>query len=168
MNNDNLFITDYLALSICNKKIRYNEGKNLNQDVNYIYAFHYIEAIHEIAHWIAAEPSSRNFYNLGLPECDVEIEHPIFHRMYSEEQTALVLSKLLFDKFIPIFNVSEKEIEFIEYLNSSCETLSVKISQLDSVYARKRATELFEEYTNHIEIPTFINYTNQFNEINNN
>ena len=61
MNNDNLFITDYLALSICNKKIRYNEGKNLNQDVNYIYAFTYVEAIHEIAHWIAAEPNSRNF-----------------------------------------------------------------------------------------------------------
>ena len=159
MNNDNLFITDYLALSICNKKIRYNEGKNLNQDVNYIYAFTYVEAIHEIAHWIAAEPNSRNFYNLGLPECVVEIDHPIFNRMMYEEQTALVLSKLLFDKFIPIFNVSKTEIKFIEYLNSSCESFRILFPTLDCVYARKRATELFEEYTNHIEIPCFLNYT---------
>ena len=93
-------IVDYLCRNICGKKILYVPDLTWVHTPKYIITHDWQSALHEIAHWIVCDPSQRIVYNLGLPEVDTEIPPHLYYRMYSEECRAMIVNKLLIDKYI--------------------------------------------------------------------
>ena len=93
-------IVDYLCRNICGKKILYVPDLTWVHTPKYIITHDWQAALHEISHWIVCDPSQRMVYNLGLPEVDTEIPPHLYYRMYSEECRAMIVNKLLIDKYI--------------------------------------------------------------------
>jgi hypothetical protein len=134
-----------LSLLICNKNIIYGDLVFL-QNENTIFAHNnYIEALHEIAHWIACDPKYRYLNNLGLPNSYVE-DIPIYHRMMYEESLAFVITKLLFDTYFKD-DTNIKNINYVEYVDSLCEDLC-KDENFNPSVQRKIAISIFDNYNN--------------------
>ena len=145
--NDNINIAKNLAYLICNKTIDYSYGSNehLNQShqsTTTIYVKDWISAIHEIAHWIAADPKYRNLHNLGLA-----YEHDDNdYRMLYEETIALFITKMLFDKYA--YNPSYIEKAFsVVYTHADAFTFT-GLLKLDADLTENKAKILFNQYTN--------------------
>lgn len=142
MKSSNYIVSENLAYLICNKDVVYDCG-NFYQSETTIYSNHWIETIHEVAHWFACEPIYRNHYNLSLP-C---IEDDSNIRMLSEEAHALIITKMLFEKYAHL--PTSDEVLYIEYLvNQSYEILSKVNFDYDILY--HNSNKLFEQYTNEI------------------
>jgi len=164
----NVLVSEYLANKICGKKAKFEAGKNLSQSVDTIYGCtSYTEIIHEIAHWIACDPQYRELDNLGLPLevntiYDVRVmckKNTQIKRLYTEEAIALCITKLLFNKYITIYD--NKEYDYIHYLSGeACEQMCYFIDEIKNII-EERAYELFIEYTTNI-----LTYE-QYKEINN-
>lgn len=149
---NNKEIVEYLANKICNRKIIYQNGRYHTE--NAIVAANWVLGLHEIGHWIAAVPSERNNYNLGLPvNVDIkkvyenDVLSPIYQRLYTEEMVACILPLMFYDKyFIPDEKVREKYVMLDEVAKDFHEVTETYEDM------KVRAAELFEEYTKNLEI----------------
>ncbi len=114
-------ITDILAKKICNKKVIItNSRTSFFQDISKIVVPNsWVEALHEIAHWLACDPKYRNERNLALIEPDDNTPVEIATRIYSEECVALSLTKLLYYKFYNVTENEDKEQKYIDYLGNN-------------------------------------------------
>lgn len=141
--------TEKLSRLICNKSIDYNVKNRFSQTISTIkVTTHWLEALHEIAHWIAAEPDCRNLDNLGLPESSVDESHPLHSRMYSEEVTAQIITKLLFDKY---FIGDSRDSNYANYIYQGGMETCEKFGFSKEEYL-KNSNKLFNQYTEGISI----------------
>lgn len=144
-------IIETLAVLICNRPILYQERAKFQTETA-IMATHYGVGLHEICHWIAAIPSERGNYNLGLPldalsylECSEELRD----RMYKEESTALAMPIFFYEKYM----VDDA------YLETMVVGMEILVGELffepvDEV--KTRAKMLFEEYTADLDRETLL------------
>jgi hypothetical protein len=127
---DSIKRTDYLAKVICNKKVEYIKGSVFQQNVSHIIVpSHWVEAIHEIAHWIACDPKFREMENLGL---SINNEKDNI-RMQYEESIAIMLTYFLYLEFFD----REREVdEYLKYLlnqkNRICEKYGISKNLINS------------------------------------
>jgi hypothetical protein len=160
-DNRNIEIAEYLAKEICSKSIIYGENRGFTQSSTEIHAnSSYVEAIHEIAHWIACDPNHRDEDNLGLPDEDTldiddvnvakeTVKHdPLLKRMYEEESVSLCVTKYLFDKYC--LEPTDAELKYVEYLYGE-QNWTSKICDVSLYDINKKAINLFEQYTANIE-----------------
>lgn len=152
-------ITEYLSNRICDKGICQKD--KLQSETHVMYKSNYTEAVHEICHWIASEPQSRHLYNLGLPEDDVDKSHPLYERLYREEAVALVLTKMMMDKYFKNSNgeylkclnnnrnaIDNLENKYVNYLYDQ----GVELGKEFKIDVIGRSEKLFKEYTDNIEL----------------
>jgi len=147
-------IAEYLAEEICGKGVMWGEGYNFNQTLTHIRTSHYTECIHEIAHWIASDPSFRDKDNLDLPEDDPEEGSPLYKRVNEEEAVALAITKMLFFKYFALAHLSCQGAErcYIDYMDERC-TFFCENFVLDETEIREKAKTLFETQTKNIPDP---------------
>lgn len=136
-------IVDYLCRNICGKKILYVTDLTWLHTPKYIITHSWQAALHEVSHWIVCDTSCRTVYNLGLPEVDTEIPFYMYDRMYSEECMAIIVNKLLLDKYFKT-NADED----LMYKSEMC----AKTINKDYIQLYNNALALFEYHTNSIII----------------
>ena len=143
-----------LALLICNKNVVYDKRYTVSQTKKTICGrTSYIDAIHEVAHWIACDPKFRGETNLGLPFNDVEDDDPIHYRMYSEECVAAMITKMLFDKyFLTEENKDSKEYDYMLYMDGYVDGVTTVRPNISPEDTRDKANKLFEEFTKDITL----------------
>ena len=134
-----------LAKIICNKGVVYGKDCFIQDEKSIFANNHYIEVLHEIAHWIACEPQYRQLDNLGLPH-DSEKGHIFYNRMMYEESMAFVITKLLFDVYFKD-DTDEHSKKYIAYVDNLCEELC-KLEKLSPMAQRKIANRIFTNYNN--------------------
>jgi hypothetical protein len=89
-----------LAWHICGKGVVLESSSDvkMHQTERNIVGGNWVEVLHEIAHWLVADPKYKQYHNLGLVEIspdDDMIEYPQYQRIFEEECVALVLTRLL-------------------------------------------------------------------------
>jgi len=146
-------LVQQLANTICNKRIIYEPNISPYQTANEIRVSNFTEDIHEIAHWIAADPTSRTLFNLGLPTEEDEkmfrssvIKDKLSERMYKEECVALILTKLIFDKMV--INRGKKLAKYEDYVTYMHGQSKAIASKFNFCYEniKELASSLFSHY----------------------
>ena len=112
------------------------------QTVDAICCSHWTEAVHEVAHWLAADPGCRGLDNLGLPKDDTgtdvwEEMSEVRRRMYREEVVALAMTKPM----CAAFGCDDRVGSYVDYLDEGRTVLCKKFG-LDEGWARQRASQL--------------------------
>ena len=140
---DNKVIIEILAKHVCNRTIVYGSGKH--HGITEIYAKNEFVALHEITHWIAAEPSQRDEPNMGLPlrmDGSLHKTNPdLYNRMQTEELLACGMSRMIYDKYLNPDAKMEKMVDGMVDIAKDCSDMFDTYAELE-----KRATELFERY----------------------
>ena len=146
-------IVNFLAKHICNKNIIFREEITWYHDVDYIIVGdHWRCALHEIAHWMASDPSCRHLPNLGLPEVGKDVSDiDLYNRLFEEETIAIILNKWLYFKYF--LNCEDSHLFKEDYntyhkIAKECsDTINANFSLL-----KIRALELMSKYTSNIKI----------------
>ena len=140
---DNKVIIEKLAKRICNRTIVYGSGKH--HGVNEIHAKDEFVALHEITHWIAAEPSERDKPNLGLPlrnDCELaRTNRDLYRRMQTEELIACGMSRMIYDKYLNPDAKMQSKVDGLVDIAKDCSDMFASYDELE-----KRAVELFNRY----------------------
>ena len=142
-NMDNKAIIEKLAKHVCNRTIVYGTGKH--HGVSEICAKNEFVALHEITHWIAAEPSERDKPNMGLPlRMDISLHKTnpaLYYRMQTEELLACGMSRMIYDKYLNPDAKMEEKVDGMLDISRDCDDMFDSYEQLE-----RRATELFNRY----------------------
>ncbi len=139
---------EIMAYAFCNKIVEYNSEARFHHEVDSIVVSScYTEVVHEIAHYLVADPSKQGEYNLGLPlpedDGDIDEKSEIGKRLFFEECAALHLTKLLFDEYFSDVSPDSKEYSYISYLYGEVVPLGEKTG-VDVDKAVKHAEEVFK------------------------
>ena len=141
MNNKD--IVGILAKRICNRTIVYGAGKH--HGIDEIYAKDEFVAMHEVTHWIAAEPSERDNPNMGLPlRLDINLwktNPDLYNRMNTEEILACGMSRMIYEKYFNPDAKMEKKVDLMIDIAKDCTDMFNSYDEVE-----KRAKELFERY----------------------
>lgn len=140
MQQRNIDFIEKLSLNITKRPLVYcNDRRHHTLDT--IRVNNPFIGLHEICHWIAADPAQRHLFNLGLPlsvieYCDSSIE--VQNRMDSEEAVALSMPLLFAERIL-------FKDEFI--LDKAKRMKNIALTYSEPMYSIEARTEkLFAEW----------------------